>query len=271
VTPAAGPAANFQLQNLLAAAGHDTVQSVDRSSIGDISIGATYQLLNTFGDTSAPAGSRHVRLAVNGAFRIGTGEPGSRNRFFDFGTGYGQPGVVLGAAADAQLTRRVSGSVIGSYTLQLGSVAVSRVPNAANAAFPFGGPIPGTYSAGNVLAIAIIPRYRLAGNFNINAQYTLLYTAADQYTLGSAVASASSDTVDITAPVQPTAPFGLASSTAHQLGLGFSYSTVAGPDRGPGRIPFEVSFNHLETIAASGGPVAKSFRDQIELRVYILH
>jgi hypothetical protein len=33
-------------------------------------------------------------------------------------------------------------------------------------------------------------------------------------------------------------------------------------------LPFEASFSHLETISASGGPVAKTFRDQIELRVY---
>jgi hypothetical protein len=67
----------------------------------------------------------------------------------------------------------------------------------------------------------------------------------------------------------PTTPFGLSSSTAHQIGFGFTYSTIVGPNRAPGAIPFEVSYNHLETLAGSGGPVYKTFRDRVELRVYL--
>jgi hypothetical protein len=66
------------------------------------------------------------------------------------------------------------------------------------------------------------------------------------------------------APVNP----GLPSTTAQQVGFGFTYSTILGRDRGPGRMPFEATFSHLETIAASGGPTPKTSRDQIELRVY---
>jgi hypothetical protein len=171
VIPAAGPAANFQLQNLLASAGHDTLQSIDRTSVGDITVGATFQLANTFGDTSAAAAlKRHYRLAVNGTFRIGTGQPGSRNRFFDVGTGYGQPGIEAGIAGDAQLNRRLSASAIASYTLQLGTVDVARVPNTANAAFPLGSPYTGTFSAGNVMALTVIPRFRLSGYFALNGR-----------------------------------------------------------------------------------------------------
>jgi hypothetical protein len=93
-------------------------------------------------------------------------------------------------------------------------------------------------------------------------------TTGDQYTLGSAAPLDA--TSDALAAVAPTSPYGTAAATAQQIGIGFSYSTVLGPDAKPGRIPFEVSFDHLETIAANGGPIAKSFRDQLELRVYIL-
>jgi len=258
VVPAPGPAANFQLQQLMAAFGRDTLQSVDRSSVGDISIGATYQLLNTFVDTAARDG-RHYRMSVNGTFRIGTGQPGSRNRLFDFGTGYGQPGIVVGLAADGQFTRRVSGTAVANYTAQLGTIDVNRVPNAENDVFPLGVAFPGSYSAGNVLSLTIIPRYRLAGNFNVNGLYSLLRIGADEYQLGAAPES------NATAPTQP---YGVAAATAQQIGLGFSYSTVAGPQAHPGAIPFEVTFNHLETISANGGPIAKNFRDTIELRVY---
>jgi len=233
--------------------------------MGDISLGATYQLANTFGDTSAAAAGRaHYRLALNGTLRIGTGQPGNRNRFFDFGTGYGQHGVEGGAAVDLQVNRRLSASAIGSYTLQLGSVDVARVPNAGNIAYPLGGATPGTFSAGNVLALSIVPRWRLSGYFSVNGRYSLLRTGADEYTLGT-----SSDTAaNAPTPIAPTAPYGMSAATAQQIGIGFSYSTVLGPDANPGGIPFEVSFSHLETIAGSGGPVAKTFREQVELRVY---
>jgi hypothetical protein len=35
-------------------------------------------------------------------------------------------------------------------------------------------------------------------------------------------------------------------------------------------LPFEASFTHIETMSASGGPIAKAFRDQVELRVFFL-
>jgi hypothetical protein len=266
VAGALGPAARDQLQALLAGFGHDSIQVADRSGIGDINVGATYQLANTFGDTSAVGlAARHYRLAINGTFRIGTGEPADRNRFFDNGTGYGQNGITGGAAADVQFNRRIVASFTGSYTHQLGTIDVNRVPTVANAVFPLGAGVTGTYSAGDVMTFSFLPRYRLSGYFSINGQYSLVHSAADAYTLVAPVAG------DTTIRITPVAPFGNASATAQQVGIGFSYSTVVGPDRGPGRLPFEISYSHLETIAASGGPVEKTFRDQIQLRIFILH
>jgi hypothetical protein len=115
------------------------------------------------------------------------------------------------------------------------------------------------------MTFSFLPRYRLSSYFSLNGQYSMVHAAADAYTLVAPVAG------DTTIRITPVAPYGNASATAQQLGFGFSYSTVVGPDRGPGRLPFEISYSHLETIAASGGPVEKTFRDQIQLRIFILH
>src|SRR5581483_8247223 len=98
--------------------------------------------------------------------------------------------------------------------------------------------------------------------FGFNGIYSLMHAGADQYTLGALPANS-----DVTF----TLPTGLGASaaTVQQVGFGFSYSTIVGPDRGPGRLPYEAVFSHVETIAGSGGPVPKTFRDQLELRVYI--
>lgn len=254
VTGAIAPGAQAAFQQLLLATGRDSLASVDRTSIGDISVGATYQLVNTYGDTMRTG---QFRVAVNAAYRLGTGEPASRNRLFDMSTGYGQPGVIVGGAADVRFTRRVSLTALGSYTAQLGTVDVAHVSNAGNVIFPLTD-APGTYSAGNVVSLTLLPRYRFSGYFAVNGQYSLLHTGADEYTLNGAEGQSA-----------PTPPFGIDAATAHQLGIGFAYSTVSGADRAPGRIPFEASFSHVETISASGGPVPKTFRDQIELRLYV--
>ena len=261
VTGASNPAAFGELQGLLTSAGRDTIALVDRSSIGDISIGATYQLVNSFSDSASRAG---YRVAINGTFRLGTGEPANRNRLFDIGTGYGQNGVEVGAAADIQFGRRLSGTAVASYTVQLGTIDVARVPTTGNAALPLTSPTPGTYSAGNVLLASIKPRVHIAGFLSINGQYTLTHIAADRYSLGPAVTDSSGNVIS----VAPAPPFGIAAATTHQVGFGFSYSTISTGDARPIRLPFELSFSHLETIAASGGPIPKAFRDQVALRIY---
>jgi hypothetical protein len=265
LAPAGGPAANQQLQTIVSTnilgVDRDTLGTTNRLSIGDISIGATYQLLNSFGDTSA---SRKVRLVVNGSLRFATGEPAETNTLYDLGTGYGQMGLQAGAAADVRLSRRFELTGVGSYTLQLGSRDVARVANPANLPYPLTFQGSGTYSAGNVLSVLAIPRFRLAPSFGLNGLYQLRRLGADHYVTTSPVSPDSSGV-----PAIPDNLRGATAATEQQLGFGFSYSTVVDSDRAPGRLPFEMTFNHVETVSASGGPVAKSFRDQVEVRVYL--
>lgn len=253
VAGAAGPGARVELQQLLAAVGRDSLHVVDRTSIGDISVGATLQLFNSYRD-SATSGPQ-VRLAVHGGFRFGTGEPANRNTLFDIGTGYGQSGIEVGAAGDALFGRRASATIIASYTAQLGTVPVARVPSVSNLLLPLTTPVPGTYSAGNVASLTIIPRWRVAGDFAIDWRYSFTSIGADQYTAASAVAGG--------------AALGNASATAQAIGFGFSYSTIGISNPTPTKLPYEVSFSHLETLTGSGGPTPKTFRDQITLRVFV--
>ena len=264
--PAGAPAqgGNVELQTLLATAGYDTLASRDRSSIGDISIGATYQLVNTFDSSRAKLPGRMYRVALNATGRIGTGEPYSRNKLFDNATGYGQPGAILGAAADVRFTPRVFLTAIGSYTMQFGTRDVARIANAGNAMLPLTIPVAGTYSAGNEVALTLMPRYRLAGLFSIDGIYSLKWVGADKYNYDLSTFDPAPDAL-LGLPVTPA---GAAAATGHVLGFGVTYSSSLN-DRGPGRLPYEASFRHTETIAASGGPVAKMFTDQLQLRIFI--
>jgi hypothetical protein len=132
---------------------------------------------------------------------------------------------------------------------------VARVPSPSNLLLPLTTPVPGTYSAGNVASLTIIPRWRVAGDFAIDGRYSFTNIGADQYTSASAVAG--------------DAALGNASATAQAIGFGFSYSTIGFSNPTPKKLPYEVSFSHLETLTGSGGPTPKTFRDQITLRVFV--
>jgi hypothetical protein len=251
-----------QFENLIKAAVFDSLASTDRSSIGDISVGATFQLANNFTGGDSVVRGLHYRLAVNATARFGTGEPYQRNTLFDNSTGYGQNGVIVGGAADLQFTPRVYATALGSFTKQLGSIDVLRIPNTENNALPLTTRTPGTYSAGDVVSVTLLPRYRLAGYLSFDGIYSLTRIGSDTYTALAFTDSAG------TAPIRPTTPYGFVSTTTQQLGFGVSYSTLVGNDRGPGRIPFEASFRHVETFSASGGPAYKVFIDQLQLRVF---
>ncbi len=251
VVGAGGPAALGALQALLVNAGYDTLGLVDRASIGDVSLGITMQLVNSLVDSAA---TRGYRASVSGSFRFATGQPGSRNTLFAVPTGYGQPGLQIGGAADAVFNRRYSATAVGSFTKQIGSVDVVRVPNAANAVFPLSDPNPGTFSAGDILWLWLAPRVRITGFLSLNAQYMLTHVGADQYSPNS----------------NGNGTAGVGSSTSQALGFGFAYSSVGfgGP---MGRaLPVELTFSHLETITGSGGPVAKAWREQIGVRAFLL-
>jgi hypothetical protein len=250
VVGAGGPPAYRDLQALLVSAGYDTLGTVDRASIGDVSLGLTAQFINTLTDTGATHG---YRVSFSGSFRFPTGQPGSRNRLFDVPTGYGQPGIQVGGAADAIFNKRYSGTAVASFTQQIGSVDVARIPNAANAVFPLSDPTKGTFSAGDVLWLWLAPRIRITGYLTANAQYMLTHIGADSYSPSS----------------NGNGVAGAGSATTQAIGFGFAYSAVA--NGGPmGRaLPVELTFSHLETVMASGGPVAKAWREQIGVRIFL--
>ncbi|HEY7395240.1 MAG TPA: hypothetical protein VH559_10380 [Gemmatimonadaceae bacterium] len=266
---AAGPGANRDLQTLLRAVGRDSLQSTDRASIGDVSVGLTWQVFNTYpAFTDTMGGGFRARLAVNGTYRFGTGQPANRNRMFDVATGYGQNGIEGNAAADVWFGNHLAATALASYTIQLGSINVNRVPSAGNIIFPLGPPLGGTYSAGNVIQASIIPRLRLAGRLALTGQFSYVSVGADKYALAPLLNPDGTPFVgDVEGP--PVAPFGATATTYQQVGFGFTYGTASGRDRGPGGIPVEVSYNHLETLSATGNPAPKYWRDQIELRVFV--
>lgn len=254
---AGGPAAFQQLQQVLSAPAfgidRDTTGTASHFSLGDIELAATYQLSNTFTDSSVNAWQH--RVALRAGVRLPTGQVALDNKVYDVGSGSGQPAGEGQATIDLIEGGHWVTTVSAQATIPVGYVQLTRAPYTGDALLPLNGPEPANMRAGPTGQFDLLPRYRVTPFWMITAQYTFLYQGADQLAVGDTSGT--------------TEPFGGRSTGTEQLaGLGFSYSTV-GVRGGPlAKLPAEVSFSHLEGLHGTGGPIPKYSRDQIEFRLY---
>jgi hypothetical protein len=119
----------------------------------------------------------------------------------------------------------------------------------------------GDYTAGDVLMVSVLPRYRLAGRFYATGSYSMRHVGADSYTFLIPPGLDPNLRFGV-----PTGTPGYAAATTQAVGFGFTYSSFA--DRAPGRLPFEASWRHEEVLSGSGGPTPKTSLDQLQLRVF---
>jgi hypothetical protein len=244
-------AALAQLQQLATAnpgVALDSLGSPDQIGTGNVELSALFKLVDGFADTTS--GFR-LRGTVSGVVRLPTGFGPSGGLAYEVGTGTGQTSVDAGGILDIGIGNRLVATVGAEYTAYLTSSSVPRMPNSDYALFPLDAPVAGTWREGNALQLQAAPRIRFTDYFTFNGMYMIRHQNASQYT-----------SPDVTAP-----PVILA-TTEQNVGLGFSYSAVARYASGRSPLPIEMTYTHLETIAASGGLVPKYNRDMVEVRIY---
>lgn len=239
--------------------GLDSLHTSERLGLGDVSIGAQYLLFDHFQRDTLPLKGLQTRLAIGGAFRFATSRPDTAVNLVDIGTGDGA-GVELRSAFDA-IIGRLGGTVAAKYVKSFARTVSGPLLGDPDAGFPI--PAFGAMqrTAGDVLDLALTPRYLITETLALDGAYGLQRVGATTYT-GSTTADLPSfcTLVSCARPV-------LSARTAQRLGLGLRYSTVDSFLRGSAPFPVEVSFTHLTTISGDPG-VAKLSRDQIQLRLY---
>lgn len=244
-------AALAQLQQLATATpgvAFDSIGSPDQTGTGNIEISALFKLIDGFGDTTS--GFR-LRGTINGLVRLPTGFGPSGALAYEVGTGTGQFSVDGGGMLDIGIGHRLMATLAAEYTAYLTSSSVPRMPNSDYALFPLAAPVEGTWREGNALQLQATPRISLTDHFTFNGAYMLRHQNASQYT-----------SPNVTAP-----PVMLA-TTEQNVGVGFSYSAAPRYASRGSPLPIEMTYMHLETIAASGGLVPKYNRDMVEVRIY---
>jgi hypothetical protein len=253
---AAAAAANAQFDSLIAKVDYgiqlDSLGTTEQTSVGDIELSATAMLLNTFARTTG----LKLRAAASGVVRLGTGHPARANRPYDVPTGDGQTDLEVRGALDALFGRLLT-TFSGTYTLQTGSVATTRLPSVPGAVFGLDFPVEGSIKYGNMASARINPRYLITPALMVGAIGIGSWRGPDEVT--------------VTGFNPAGTLFGNPSSlTTYAAGLTLAYSNLAS-DEGIGGIgfPAEVVFSHLETLGASAAGAFKDRRDAIELRIYL--
>lgn len=219
--------------------GHaDSLRLLGQSAVGDVETWAKLVWLGQQSerDRTQPAGL-HVRSALTGLVRFGTGTPAHASHQLAIGTGDGQTDLEAASQWDFIFGRRFWMSLVGRYVRQLPTTRIVRVAARDN---PFAQAELENVriEPGNYYELEATPRLSLGQHFLLGARYTHRHDAATTYAEASGGApggTASPSVLDVE------------SSSATVYGFGVVYSSVASYAAGRTSIPLEVSFRYIRT------------------------
>ena len=245
--------------------GIDSLISRTRFGIGDIEVGARLLLIDTPGRAQrlTPQGIG-FRLAIAGGARIGTGEAPDPDRPFDPGTGDGQHDLIGAAHLDLLFGGRFWATLTGRYVQQLEDRLTMRVAPRSIPLAPLDTRFEVDRNLGDIVEFEVAPRIVAGRYLSIGARYAYRDKAMDQHEFASA-ASVPTGGAPFPASVLDSAT----AYTEQELGVGFTYSTIAASARGLARLPIEITYQHVESLSADGGYLPKRTRDEVRIRLYL--
>lgn len=219
--------------------GHaDSLRTLGQSAIGDVETWAKLVWLGQQSEQerTQPRGV-HVRSALTGLVRLGTGTPAHATHQLAIGTGDGQTDVEAASQWDFIFGRRFWMSVAGRYVRQL---PVTRVVRAAPRDDPFSPAelVNARIEPGNYFELEATPRLSLGRHFMVGGRYTHRRDAATTYSAapGSGTGGGADPSI-----------LDVESSSATTYGFGVVYSSVASYVAGRTSIPLEVTFQYTRT------------------------
>lgn len=224
--------------------------------LGDVEIGGRFRLAGNAPEWALPEDSVFVRgfRAVAGArVRLPTGKLGRSLYLLEEPALRGHFGVAGDVAGDWFLSRRwwVTGAAEASVLFGT---------DVTHLAFSAENPFPDTSQTrvlrrepGALIAASLTPRYRLTRELAFAAQYRFESSGGVTYSGAGS---------ELLGPLE-----NVGARTAHRLGIGASYTTVAAYSAGRSPFPAEVSLLYGRTLAGTGGAPADT-RLELGVRVY---
>jgi hypothetical protein len=244
--------------------GAEPLQTVVRTGVGDVEVGAKLQLINTLRDRLDPPPGLAVRSAIAGVVRLGTGSPDTPDNLVDIGTGNGQTDVEVRSQLDLILGRRFWMSAVGRYGVQLADERAMRITAPDQPLAPAHTRQLVRRDLGDYLEVELTPRYVLNDYVALSAQAFYRRKARDEYSGTFDVSNSLGEPVTLDASILDLET----EQREARFVAGLTYSTLASHQRGHARIPVEVTIQHAESLWGQGGNTPRIRQTRLALRVY---
>ncbi|HXC25139.1 MAG TPA: hypothetical protein VNU46_04425 [Gemmatimonadaceae bacterium] len=277
VVAAAAPVLASEMQQILAdpayGIGIDSLQTVEKTHVGDIELATKILFFDSFhGDLQAQTSPQGVngRLALGLTYRLPTGQASSPDNLLEIPTGTHEAALGINGYFDLLMGSHFWTSFIARYTKEQGTNIDVRVPITSSQPFtPLYTATTVNRTLGNLTEIEVTPRWVLNDFMSLTMQYIYQRKAQDQYIGMSHTAGPDSLTGGVAVLVDPTTLGAGTAFTEHSIAGGVSFSNLSAFARHQTSLPIEVSYLHTQTIKASGDNIPQTFRDQIQMRVYV--
>ncbi|MBI3791595.1 MAG: hypothetical protein HY275_12055, partial [Gemmatimonadetes bacterium] len=246
----------------------DTLTVLERSALGDVQLGARWQWLNTVEgaerDTGRanPSGLR-LRSVAGIVAHLPTAAKPYLGQLLDVGVDNAATGIELRSTTDIIAGDHFWTSVTGRYTHMLAGTVDRRIPlSAAEALVPAYRRASVTRQVGDWAELEVSPRWMFNDYFAVSGDYQLFLQRATTFRGGPITVtdpfSGSPQVLDPSVLDQPH-------QLAHRAGFGIAYSTVAAAARGKTRIPLDIRWQRIMTVAGESTPFV--MQDRLEVRV----
>jgi hypothetical protein len=217
--------------------GHaDSVRLFGQSAVGDAEVWAKLVWLGQQSELerTQPKGV-HVRSALTGLVRLGTGSPPHASHQLAIGTGDGQTDVEAASQWDFIIGRLFWMSLAGRYVRQLPTTRVVRVAPRDD---PFSPAelVNTRVEPGNYYELEAAPRLTLGQHFMVGARYVHRHDDASSFSAADASGGSADPSILNVAP-----------SSATIYGFGVVYSSIASYAARRTSIPVEVTLQYTHT------------------------
>lgn len=269
----AAPGLNGLLSDPTVGIGTDSLELVRRNGIGDVDALASVTWLDTFGArTRASRFAGATGFAVRSTASLGWRFPSTfvdaPFLYLDVPAGTGASGPIARLATDLAFGPRLLVSVVGRATSPLQDEFVVRIPFAAGDPFPAAfGEQTVERQLGREWELEFTPRLTVGRQVALFGQFVHRQRAADRYAGTFTIDDATSGIGEVTLDA---GVLGIGTAGREErAGLGLIYSTMSAWAEGRSRLPVEISYVHLVSLAGSGGATPRQTIDAISLRVYV--
>ena len=264
------PLTSTELESLLASGfAAQPFRKATRQDLGDVDIGVTVKLFDTFADDSVRRAANRfgVRHSVGLTYRRGGGNFDIPDNFIDLGTGSGHDAIAVQSITDVSISDKWWATVGLGWARGAAHERVIRVPLVSGVdLIGADRQVPVRITPATMLELRVAPRWTVNDYNGIGAEWRFRSRGED--------AVVALDAPGLVPPPGASVNDGYgamntpSNSNEHRFAWTLAYSTLAAESRGKAGLPIEIGYTHEQSVGSSRGVVPRRWEDRIQIRYY---